>query len=689
MKSLLRLLAASLVVSVLFPCAVDTSPRFVPRRIPEKFDTAFLRGELGIVPSTLSAKYKLIAWRYLAGLPLDRDEQESMMLHPAQLGDSSPAPMELWRKARNSLGAPRPQFFYLITEKSSRVDQGTYYNNCLDGAFTSAASTLADRQKQYANVDALKAWVAAQDLVFQNCSSDKPVYPEEPGSGMTPLARADRDYQIAAAHFYAEDLEGAEQRFRAIAADTNSPWRETSAYMVARTLIREGLLLHKADAFAAAKAELQKIAAGPLFDSAQGLIAYTDTLTDPSTKLKELAGKLAVPHPGPAISGPFEESVYVLTGSRFHDALTQPDVPEPFDWIEALGADRNGHSVEHWRQTQSALWLVAALIHAENGDEANADLMDAALKVAETSPAFDTVTFHTIRLMIGAGRNDEARRTLNALLGGKRHLLDSVDNAYREQRMSLATSFDDLLRWAPRRPIGISEEFEGYGSIDGSPILGYDGLKALNDFTPLEKLIAAAASNRLPDGSRAQIANSAWTRAFLLADDASADNLAPLLEKSHAAWAADLEAFRGASGDAKRFAGALLIERHADFHPAVWLAFAPNWWCAEPFPGKADATIPDAALSQKERTLAQQQVQGIRKAGAAQAFLAPIVMSWAKAHPDDPRVPEALHRLVRVTRYGCYGVAGNGAISKAAFDLLHQRYPDNKWTRDTPYWFNQ
>ncbi len=76
---------------------------------------------------------------------------------------------------------------------------------------------------------------------------------------------------------------------------------------------------------------------------------------------------------------------------------------------------------------------------------------------------------------------------------------------------------------------------------------------------------------------------------------------------------------------------------------------------------------------------------------SAQSFLAPIILDWAKAkaHPDDPLVPEALHRLVIVVRYGCReNDPVNGQISKAAFDLLHKRYPKSEWSAKTPYWFN-
>jgi len=55
------------------------------------------------------------------------------------------------------------------------------------------------------------------------------------------------------------------------------------------------------------------------------------------------------------------------------------------------------------------------------------------------------------------------------------------------------------------------------------------------------------------------------------------------------------------------------------------------------------------------------------------------------------------HNLVRAWRYGCAdsnpGTAQESKenapnYSKQAFDILHQRYPDNEWTKKTPYWFN-
>ena len=80
--------------------------------------------------------------------------------------------------------------------------------------------------------------------------------------------RADRAYQIAAANFYAGDLEAAERMFRSIADDRDSPWSRVAPYLVARSLIREATLSVKGvgadrDKLVAAEAQLQSILNDP------------------------------------------------------------------------------------------------------------------------------------------------------------------------------------------------------------------------------------------------------------------------------------------------------------------------------------------------------------------------------------------------------------------------------------------
>jgi hypothetical protein len=76
------------------------------------------------------------------------------------------------------------------------------------------------------------------------------------------------------------------------------------------------------------------------------------------------------------------------------------------------------------------------------------------------------------------------------------------------------------------------------------------------------------------------------------------------------------------------------------------------------------------------------------------------VIDYSNAHPDDPNVPEALALTVRATHYACQSpdsypkgkppgdtTTEYTPVSKAAFELLHKRYPKSPWTIKTPYYY--
>jgi hypothetical protein len=92
-------------------------------------------------------------------------------------------------------------------------------------------------------------------------------------------------------------------------------------------------------------------------------------------------------------------------------------------------------------------------------------------------------------------------------------------------------------------------------------------------------------------------------------------------------------------------------------------------------------------LSPAEKAAAKQQWSTLGALGAAPNYIAHNVIQWANRTPADPRVPEALHLAVTATRYGCTD-KNSGRWSKAAFDLLHRKYPNSSWAKKTSYWFN-
>ncbi len=151
-------------------------------------------------------------------------------------------------------------------------------------------------------------------------------------------------------------------------------------------------------------------------------------------------------------------------------------------------------------------------------------------------------------------------------------------------------------------------------------------------------------------------------------------------------------------------------------------AFRDNWWCAIPSEARmqaagytpavltdywtssqmnrrempsplrlvyaGDAIGSPAFLSADQKREAQQQWSRLEQAPTAPNYLGNEAIAYARKHPGDPRTAEALHLVVRATRYGCTDEA-TGRYSRQAFQLLHSRYPNSTWAKKTPYWFGQ
>ncbi len=702
-----------LAAAVIFACAPDAGPFFTPQRFPED-RVAFNRGRIGLLTPSLSKENELVAFRVLSGLKV-ADETGKESERPDQPADVLGAPavnQEAWRKARSSVADP-PFHQVIGTYRTSHSSsQFVFYANCLDNAFETAAGTLQDRRKQYASQQAFAGWVVAQDQVFTDCSSTTPAFPEPAASSEPALVRADRDYQIAAAHFYAEDLQEAERRFRAIAADQGSPWQRMGNYMVARTLLREMSLQKNAAAAGLAKQEFARVAGNPstgsLAESARGLIEHLDAVEHPGVVMESLSKRLLLARPSAKdLAGTLHDSAYILTADSFSQALSQASLPESFDWVQTLEKHDGAHAVEKWANGRALPWLTLSLMYANGKDKSAATLIEEAGRLTPDSPAFGTATYNAIRLQIEQGEREGPRQKLDALLATSEKQPDSLVDGWRAERMRLARDFDDFLQWAPRKPVP-AEEFPGNFADASFPVLAPDGAEVLNYRVPLSKLIVATHSARLPPWSAADVALATWTRAFMLNDAMSASDVAPVVAKAHPDWASSLRPEAGAQADGWRFRAALLVAQHHEFQPLVPVDYRTHlepgsWWCQVSDPANDDLSrqgstvswrlpawveIPDAVISQQERNTAKAEVEKLHAMGSAQSFLGPIILDWAKAHPEDPLVPQALHRLVFVVRYGChYNETSGGQISKSAFDLLHKRYPTSEWTAKTPYWF--
>jgi hypothetical protein len=380
-----------------------------------------------------------------------------------------------------------------------------------------------------------------------------------------------------------------------------------------------------------------------------------------------------------------------------------------------------------WRSKQTAAWLIAALEKATSNSAAVSDLMQTAARVDSSSPAFASVTFHRVRLLIETNRTTEARTLLDRVLSADRtNLPKATINLLLGQRMMLSENIADFVRVAQREPAGLSDNFDGReiptdekdaaaDSKGAKLFFDADAATVFNKLMPVAIAIEAALNKNLAANLRRDVAQAAFLRAAMLDQTATANKAATLLATLTPELRDLLTDYQHAvSPDARKFAAAYLALKYPGLRPFVSIGlgrttalgdvdeYRDNWWCAEPpTTSKIDYYEGDEE-EQKEASakksmpapefLRGSQAVGAREAAALQAlgtgpnYLAQTVISWANKNPADKRVAEALALAVKSTRYGCTD-KDTGRWSKSAFDLLHRKYPNTSWAKETKYWF--
>lgn len=71
-------------------------------------------------------------------------------------------------------------------------------------------------------------------------------------------------------------------------------------------------------------------------------------------------------------------------------------------------------------------------------------------------------------------------------------------------------------------------------------------------------------------------------------------------------------------------------------------------------------------------------------APAGATYVWDFILDYAAKHPQDPRVPEALHWMIHVGHYG----QGHNQSGKRAFMLLKSRYPTSHWAKENSFYYD-
>lgn len=694
-------------------CAFEEGAWFWLSKQPNESLDRFAAGHLGILDPALGRAFEFVAFRYLSGQPLD-DAAQAAMKRYWQPGNGAPGPwnrraLDEWRTARRQV-ADGDYFEWIFPQReiTRRIGESVYYvfyANCLDDAFRTATQTLKDRAATYGTKSTeLKHWVAAQDQVFANCRAGE-LIPQPVGEDEPALCRVDREYQIAAAHFYAGHLVEAEERFRAIAHDPDSPWRSLAAYLVGRTLVRQATLADPVSTERLAQAQaylrtlLQDDSLSAVHSAIRRLLSYAAAEADPTSRRRELASGL-LKSPIDFDAHPLTDYLWLLGRAR----RTADDVSDELgDWIDGVRIE------SHWAAGHGLPWLVRAMMSgcASATCVSEDSLLSAAENVPPESPAWLTVGYHRARILIHRGRPDEARTLLDTLLASPPAELSLGDrNRLLTLRASIARTLDEFLRDSQMIPVGVGVTdgdpivgaSHGYEAFAGVPLFSLEAIRMFDSsFTP-GMILPLLAREDITTPLRRRLAVMALARAIGADDPVSVEQLSAAVDVLVPEVHTDFASYREARDDERRFLGALLMLRFPGMRLTMETPlgrvtpldgineFRINWWCTQDIAARdAGAPAVYAFLSTEAQESAARMRATLQAIGSAPEWLGQIVIEWANTHPRDPRVPEALHRVVRATRFGC--INDEGVTSKAAFDLLHRRYASSEWADKTPYWF--
>lgn len=397
------------------------------------------------------------------------------------------------------------------------------------------------------------------------------------------------------------------------------------------------------------------------------------------------------------------------------------------DWLYSYqAADSFAHSFDKWKQTRRLAWFVAALVKAEKDSPALAELLGEADKIPSNSPAFPTVRYHQIQLLLETGKRAEAKQKLTEMLGANfKTFSRSTQNKFLAQRLILAESLDDFLKYAQRQPATFV--WSDDGSEEGTELSDNKDLKSWNDRTmfdedsvaffnermPLTVLRQAALSPNLPEHLKKFLVVAVWTRAFVLKNQTIEREFAPLVARYDKNLAPSFSTLAGTTNPTEREAAALLavfnnpgiqpyvpfgLGRESGAPPKEIDSIRGNWWCVEEESLKGEShydhypfTYPKAYpqfLTAAQTAEAKKEHQQLAVTGASATSLAKRALDFATLNPGNPATPQILHLAVRSTRYGCTD-DDTLKLSKANFDFLHKRFPGNEWTKKTPYYFGK
>ncbi len=705
------------------------------------------KGRVGVLHTTASDGLLYLQWRLLNGLPVGQKAGEALNASCCDMPVNSGADTGVygWADATRLVSGGTPAPAWIPTELPG--PRYTRIPNCFADAFDTATKTLRERIARYgAGNPAVRAWLATQNAVFEACSNRDAALPA-PMANAPGWLRADRAYQEAAFALYKGQTGDAVRRFRAIAADRSSPWCDKGLYLSIRALHRAALAQPSPAAFAATRAAIAELQAKPEaygYGEVRGMLRSIAYIDHPEQLFDKIDAELHAREPVADIAKGLRD--YVSLSARRTPRPDIPDwlgTLHSYQQGEALA-----HATERWTSTRKLHWLLAALSLVPATDPQAQALARDAAAVPENSPGWLTAQYHEMRLTFAHGDAAVLRGRIEAILaqdlsvsdrnlfrGMRAQLATSLSDLMRfAMRTPLCSDFmgycqsDDRIRWN-----GMLARQRGGAIVAIGP-----ETRAILDRLPLRTRMAAGAT--LPELFRLDLALTNYGRAVQLQDNAAIDRLAgelaglmPLIRhdwltirrtrpgpaKRFAEYfvlaklpgaTADLASYTRPQGTIREWQGSWSdwmilpagVEAPQADPPALTRQDESPYWPREDEADKVDiACFRDCGLGnfplrmpgfaaageklaerERDRYMFHSHDKPNVPAGTLSAWQS--LYDYARAHPRDPRSPEALYWLIRISHWGHV----DDRLGYRAFRLLHTRHRGSAWTKRSPFYYD-
>jgi hypothetical protein len=382
--------------------------------------------------------------------------------------------------------------------------------------------------------------------------------------------------------------------------------------------------------------------------------------------------------------------------------------------------------LKKYKEKQNSAWLIllSKIIPADHSETEN--VLSKLQNIPEESPAYITANYYRAKLLKESGQEEKAKNLIDNILNNLDDSYLLTKNFFNDLKMSMANDLNQVISNSYRYPVLYNNAFENVLMDEYTPpenqeenlLLDKKAKTLLNEYTPLDKWMEIIENNEeITDKIKNNLAITAFTRASILQNWELAKRAAKIINNLGLVSNSNLYSFVNANTEEnqKLYAAAFLLENPGVGHTLNarldWNIFGRytfenrdwvrrNWWCykedlKENSIGTGDYYSVEEKIEPKEikQVLSEEDIEQAKEenkiiySNVASNYLAKTIIDHTVKYPSDSQNPKNLHLAVDATHYTMCKDKKTTEYSKKAFQLLHNYYPNNYWTNQTPYWY--